>query len=216
MMMTAKIILLLPLCWSAEWTVMKPIHFFCFSGNRENQVLGLATSESKNCLWKNGRCIVLRDICQRSWIFICFSASVIMSFSDLYAKYNCTYCQEEINGIRVRCAECIDFDICLQVKCHSMPFLFTVLAQNLNFSGIFMVNCYFQCFSLGAEIGSHKNDHSYQYMVSKWGFWIWFIFNFEELLTSLSNVTFRTPVHLGYFWDVVIGLQTKKWGCWMQ
>ncbi|RVE47501.1 hypothetical protein evm_007912 [Chilo suppressalis] len=56
--------------------------------------------------------------------------------ADLYAKYNCTYCQEEINGIRVRCAECIDFDICLQ------------------------------CFSLGAEIGSHKNDHSYQYMDS--------------------------------------------------
>ncbi|XP_023940394.1 transcriptional adapter 2B isoform X2 [Bicyclus anynana] len=59
-----------------------------------------------------------------------------MSFSDLYAKYNCTYCQEEINGVRVRCAECKDFDICLQ------------------------------CFSLGAEIGAHKNDHSYQFMDS--------------------------------------------------
>ncbi|XP_072929904.1 transcriptional adapter 2B isoform X2 [Epargyreus clarus] len=59
-----------------------------------------------------------------------------MSFSDLYAKYNCTYCQEEINGVRVRCAECVDFDICLQ------------------------------CFSLGAEIGQHKNDHSYQFMDS--------------------------------------------------
>ncbi|KAJ2953294.1 hypothetical protein O0L34_g878 [Tuta absoluta] len=59
-----------------------------------------------------------------------------MSFSDLYAKYNCSYCQEEINGIRVKCAECADFDICLQ------------------------------CFSLGAEIGTHKNDHSYQYMDS--------------------------------------------------
>ncbi|XP_063539132.1 transcriptional adapter 2B isoform X1 [Cydia strobilella] len=59
-----------------------------------------------------------------------------MSFSDLYAKYNCTYCQEEINGIRVRCTECTDFDICLQ------------------------------CFSLGAEIGSHKNDHAYQFMDS--------------------------------------------------
>ncbi|CAH2094469.1 unnamed protein product [Euphydryas editha] len=59
-----------------------------------------------------------------------------MSFSDLYAKYNCTYCQDEINGVRVRCAECKDFDICLQ------------------------------CFSLGAEIGSHKNDHSYQLMDS--------------------------------------------------
>ncbi|CAF4768207.1 unnamed protein product [Pieris macdunnoughi] len=57
-----------------------------------------------------------------------------MSFSDLYAKYNCTYCQEEINGVRVRCAECKDFDICLQ------------------------------CFSHGAEIGSHKNDHPYQFM----------------------------------------------------
>ncbi|XP_050675342.1 transcriptional adapter 2B isoform X2 [Leptidea sinapis] len=57
-----------------------------------------------------------------------------MSFSDLYAKYNCTYCQEEINGVRVRCAECKDFDICLQ------------------------------CFSLGAEIGQHRNDHSYQFM----------------------------------------------------
>ncbi|XP_034834287.1 transcriptional adapter 2B isoform X2 [Maniola hyperantus] len=59
-----------------------------------------------------------------------------MSFSDLYAKYNCTYCQEEISGVRVRCAECKDFDICLQ------------------------------CFSLGAEIGPHKNDHSYQFMDS--------------------------------------------------
>lgn len=59
-----------------------------------------------------------------------------MSFSDLYAKYNCTYCQDEINGVRVKCAECVDFDICLQ------------------------------CFSLGAEIGQHKNDHSYQFMDS--------------------------------------------------
>ncbi|XP_045453097.1 transcriptional adapter 2B-like [Melitaea cinxia] len=59
-----------------------------------------------------------------------------MSFSDLYAKYNCIYCQEEINGVRVRCAECKDFDICMQ------------------------------CFALGAEIGSHKNDHSYQFMDS--------------------------------------------------
>ncbi|XP_075982596.1 transcriptional adapter 2B isoform X2 [Anticarsia gemmatalis] len=59
-----------------------------------------------------------------------------MSFSDLYAKYNCTYCQEEITGVRVKCAECIDFDICLQ------------------------------CFSSGAEIGSHRNDHSYQIMDS--------------------------------------------------
>ncbi|KAK9310035.1 hypothetical protein QLX08_000510 [Tetragonisca angustula] len=58
------------------------------------------------------------------------------SVSDLYAKYNCTYCQEDISGLRVRCVECPDFDLCLQ------------------------------CFSAGAEIGPHKNDHSYQFMDS--------------------------------------------------
>ncbi|XP_046740566.1 transcriptional adapter 2B isoform X1 [Diprion similis] len=56
--------------------------------------------------------------------------------ADLYAKYNCTYCQEDIAGLRVKCVECADFDLCLQ------------------------------CFSAGAEIGQHKNDHSYQFMDS--------------------------------------------------
>ncbi|XP_014215648.1 transcriptional adapter 2B-like isoform X2 [Copidosoma floridanum] len=56
--------------------------------------------------------------------------------ADLYAKYNCTYCQEDISGLRVKCVECTDFDLCLQ------------------------------CFSAGAEIGQHKNDHSYQFMDS--------------------------------------------------
>ncbi|XP_034941248.1 transcriptional adapter 2B isoform X2 [Chelonus insularis] len=56
--------------------------------------------------------------------------------ADLYAKYSCTYCQEDIPGLRVKCVECPYFDLCLQ------------------------------CFSAGAEIGQHKNDHSYQFMDS--------------------------------------------------
>ncbi|XP_058790047.1 transcriptional adapter 2B [Phymastichus coffea] len=56
--------------------------------------------------------------------------------ADLYAKYTCTYCQEDIQGLRIKCVECSDFDLCLQ------------------------------CFSAGAEIGPHKNDHSYQFMDS--------------------------------------------------
>ncbi|OXU24725.1 hypothetical protein TSAR_012124 [Trichomalopsis sarcophagae] len=56
--------------------------------------------------------------------------------ADLYAKYNCTYCQEDISGLRIKCVECPEFDLCLQ------------------------------CFSAGAEIGQHKNDHSYQFMDS--------------------------------------------------
>ncbi|KAF5308179.1 hypothetical protein FQR65_LT06359 [Abscondita terminalis] len=54
--------------------------------------------------------------------------------SDLFAKINCTYCQEEINGLRVQCCICVDFDICLQ------------------------------CFASGAEIGPHRNDHSYKFV----------------------------------------------------
>ncbi|XP_011307925.1 transcriptional adapter 2B isoform X2 [Fopius arisanus] len=56
--------------------------------------------------------------------------------AELYAKYNCTYCQEDITGLRVKCVECQEFDLCLQ------------------------------CFSAGAEIGQHKNNHSYQFMDS--------------------------------------------------
>ncbi|CAG2158354.1 unnamed protein product [Oppiella nova] len=51
-------------------------------------------------------------------------------------KYHCNYCDEDINDIRVKCNECQDFDLCLQ------------------------------CFSCGAEIGSHRSRHSYQLIVS--------------------------------------------------
>lgn len=51
----------------------------------------------------------------------------------MFAKSQCTYCQEDITGLRVKCVECTDFEICLQ------------------------------CFAAGAEIGPHKNNHPYQF-----------------------------------------------------
>ncbi|XP_013407297.1 transcriptional adapter 2-beta-like [Lingula anatina] len=48
------------------------------------------------------------------------------------AQYHCNYCQTNILDVRVRCAECDDFDLCLQ------------------------------CFSCGAEVGIHRKDHKYQ------------------------------------------------------
>lgn len=51
-------------------------------------------------------------------------------------KYKCTNCQEEISGIRIHCAECTDYESCLQ------------------------------CYAAGAEIGSHESDHSYQFLSS--------------------------------------------------
>ncbi|XP_032593664.1 transcriptional adapter 2B isoform X2 [Drosophila grimshawi] len=56
------------------------------------------------------------------------------TIADLFTKYNCTNCQDDIQGIRVHCAECENFDLCLQ------------------------------CFATGAEIGAHQNNHAYQFM----------------------------------------------------
>ncbi|XP_055540134.1 transcriptional adapter 2B isoform X2 [Wyeomyia smithii] len=56
--------------------------------------------------------------------------------AELFAKYTCTNCQEDIPGIRVHCVVCAGFELCLA------------------------------CFAAGAEIGQHRNDHSYQFMDS--------------------------------------------------
>lgn len=40
------------------------------------------------------------------------------TIADLFTKYNCTNCQDDIQGIRVHCAECENFDLCLQVSCN--------------------------------------------------------------------------------------------------
>lgn len=55
---------------------------------------------------------------------------------ELFSKYTCVNCQEEISGIRIHCAECTDYDSCVT------------------------------CYASGAEIGPHENDHSYQFMNS--------------------------------------------------
>uniref|UniRef100_A0A0P5IF14 Transcriptional adapter n=1 Tax=Daphnia magna TaxID=35525 RepID=A0A0P5IF14_9CRUS len=52
--------------------------------------------------------------------------------ADLFMKHRCGYCQDDILGIRIRCNVCVDYELCLQ------------------------------CFSLGCEIGPHKNSHGYK------------------------------------------------------
>ncbi|XP_031564876.1 transcriptional adapter 2-beta-like isoform X2 [Actinia tenebrosa] len=47
-------------------------------------------------------------------------------------EYHCNYCHSDCTSLRVRCAECTDFDLCLQ------------------------------CFCCGAEMGEHKRGHKYQ------------------------------------------------------
>jgi len=52
-----------------------------------------------------------------------------------YVQYHCDYCRKDIsNVVRIRCAVCTDFDLCIE------------------------------CFSVGVELGDHKNDHDYRVM----------------------------------------------------
>jgi len=62
------------------------------------------------------------------------SNEIASGVSELYIKFNCNYCQEDIPGLRIKCAECKDFDLCLD------------------------------CFSCGAQIAKHKSHHKYMFM----------------------------------------------------
>lgn len=64
------------------------------------------------------------------------SNEVAAGVSELYQRFNCDYCQEDIPGLRIKCAECSDFDLCLE------------------------------CFACGAQTGKskHKNSHKYLFM----------------------------------------------------
>ena len=49
-------------------------------------------------------------------------------------NYHCNYCTTDCSGLRVSCAECPDFDACVQ------------------------------CFASGAEMGHHKREHDYRFV----------------------------------------------------
>ena len=60
-------------------------------------------------------------------------SSVSGKRGDKRALYHCNYCRKDIsNRIRIKCAVCPDFDLCLE------------------------------CFSVGAEIRPHKSEHAYR------------------------------------------------------
>jgi transcriptional adapter 2-alpha len=55
------------------------------------------------------------------------------SINKRRALYHCNYCQRDISAaVRIKCAVCPDFDLCLE------------------------------CFSVGAHIWPHANDHAYR------------------------------------------------------
>ncbi len=62
------------------------------------------------------------------------SKEVASGVSELYQRYNCNYCLEDIPSLRIKCAECTDFDLCLE------------------------------CFACGAQLGKHKKTHKYLFM----------------------------------------------------
>ena len=61
--------------------------------------------------------------------------SSLLSSSSLPTK--CTYCQNSLGAVSIKCGECVNFYLCLK------------------------------CFSMSAEIGPHKKDHNYHLKVKR-------------------------------------------------
>ena len=61
--------------------------------------------------------------------------------TDFFVKYRCGHCQDEIVGVRIRCAVCVDFELCLLVRgqpqvlqrVHPLVVVATVTAESANF-----------------------------------------------------------------------------------
>ncbi|XP_064601983.1 transcriptional adapter 2-beta-like [Liolophura sinensis] len=95
------------------------------------------------------------------------------------AKDHCGYCQCDISTVKVRCTECPDFDLCLQ------------------------------CFSCGAEIGTHKKEHSYQIA----GEGTTAVFDTSERWSALEETCLLDAVEqygFGNWEDVANHVETKK------
>lgn len=80
----------------------------------------------------------------------------VVTVLDDAQRYLCTYCGCDIT-LRLKCAVCPDFDLCLQVGFECLTV--RILAHHLTFT------CP-QCYAAGASIGPHKSTHPYQLIVS--------------------------------------------------
>ena len=65
------------------------------------------------------------------------------------ASTKCTYCQNGLGAVSIKCGECVNFYLCLK------------------------------CFSMSAEIGPHKKDHNYYLKVNTFNFAFFFEFIFD-------------------------------------
>ena len=63
------------------------------------------------------------------------AATVSTSSSSSSTITKCTYCQNSLGAVSIKCDECVNFYLCLK------------------------------CFSMSAEIGPHKKDHNYHLKV---------------------------------------------------
>lgn len=48
--------------------------------------------------------------------YIFMYSCIFVSTRIEFTKPSCTYCQEDIVGLRIHCADCEDFELCPQVR----------------------------------------------------------------------------------------------------
>lgn len=108
--------------------------------NLQLQVLFLPSSSSCHNAIVNVVILSPKNYCLLL-LHVCFQFSKCLGVgqgtSEGKRAYHCNYCNKDITGkIRIKCCMCPDFDLCIE------------------------------CFSVGAEVTSHKSNHPYRVMVS--------------------------------------------------
>ena len=70
-------------------------------------------------------------------------------------RYSCDYCQEDIPGLRIKCADCHDFDLCLGCFSNGTQ---VRIRLHLPFEKFLQSDISRQ------QMGKHKNTHKYVFM----------------------------------------------------
>ena len=95
---------------------------------------GALCSMVKMAATGNGNLVSL--IRRNAWKSLCNRIILINLYIYCFVKgleeYHCNYCQADCTSLRVKCAECTDFDLCLQVRA----------------AGLLSIPCRFFCFYL--------------------------------------------------------------------
>jgi hypothetical protein len=124
---------------SCRWAFNVTLYFGLSRPKRRKPDDEVADSSTASASRQHGLWHFQVSISNRWWSSHLFKIFINPSTESKGAQFHCDYCRADIShGVRIKCAECKNFDLCVE------------------------------CFAKGVEVTgmvNHRNDHAYQVMV---------------------------------------------------